>query len=141
MNARELDIVVCGGSSDAHTWNLVYLQLILEDSGHRVRNMGPCVTPDALLRECVHHMPDLIVIGTVNGHGRIDGMRTIAEVRDHPELARTPIVLGGNLGVSGAEDAGAGKELERAGFDAVFHGPGAIPEFRDFVAALPHGAV
>ena len=36
-------VVVSGLASDAHTWNLVYLQLVLEEMGHRVTNLGACV--------------------------------------------------------------------------------------------------
>lgn len=31
-----LDVVVSTMASDSHTWNLVFLQLVLEELGHRV---------------------------------------------------------------------------------------------------------
>lgn len=65
-----LDVLVTGLSSDAHTWNLVYLELLLEELGCRVTNLGACVPDATIVRECVTRRPDLLVIGSLNGHGR-----------------------------------------------------------------------
>lgn len=130
-----LDVILCGGASDAHTWNLVYVQLVLAESGHRVRNLGSCVTPDIIISECATDAPDLIVIGTINGHGRIDGVRTIEVLRHHSEVSDIPIVIGGKLDVSG-EDEVHRAELEHAGFAAVFLGPDAVAGLTAFACAL-----
>ncbi|MGW7413543.1 cobalamin-dependent protein, partial [Streptomyces sp. NPDC054863] len=55
-------VLVSSVSSDSHTWNLVYLQLVLEELGHEVRNIGACVPDDLLLEECLAHRPALVVI-------------------------------------------------------------------------------
>ncbi|MGQ4416103.1 methylaspartate mutase, partial [Streptomyces sp. SAS_269] len=34
-------VVVSSLASDAHTWNLVFLQLLIEESGFDVVNLGP----------------------------------------------------------------------------------------------------
>lgn len=115
-------ILLSTTSSDAHTWNLMFLQLLLEESGHEVVNLGPCV-PDALLVEAARtHRPSAIVISTVNGHGRIDGARLARAVRDEPELMQLPMVIGGKLGIAGASSGDEVSRLLEAGFDAVFTG-------------------
>jgi len=135
---RTPTVVVSGLASDAHTWNLVFLQLLIEELGHRVANLGPCV-PDALLvRECRRLDPAMVVISSVNGHGYQDGRRIAALLRSCPELAATPLVIGGKLGTSGLEDTDQARSLLAAGFDAVFEdGAGAVLDFRHFVRSLP----
>ncbi|MFG3282165.1 cobalamin B12-binding domain-containing protein [Streptomyces sp. NPDC048111] len=129
-----LDIVVSTMASDAHTWNLVFLQLLLEELGHRVTNLGACVPDDLIVDHCRRARPDLIVLSSVNGHGRLDGQRVIDRLRAVPELAATPTVIGGKLGISDEADAQAGRALREAGFDEVFTGMGAIERFRAYLA-------
>jgi methylaspartate mutase sigma subunit len=124
--------------SDSHTWNLVALQLILEEMGHRVCNLGPCVPIDLLLRACRAERPDCVVISTVNGHGQVDGARIITALRADPELAGLVVVIGGKLGVHGDADRELRHDLLERGFDAVFPvGAGdaarAVVELCDFV--------
>ncbi|MEV6581932.1 cobalamin-dependent protein [Streptomyces sp. NPDC051582] len=152
---RRLRTLVSGLSSDAHMWNLVYLQLLLEDRGHQVSNLGS-TTPDAeILRACRTERPDLLVISSVNGHGRLDGLRLIRALRAVPALRGLPVVIGGKLGVDGGPGVdgklGAGgrdhasattARLTAAGYDAVFDdaaegGPEAgLLRFEAFLAAL-----
>jgi methylaspartate mutase sigma subunit len=128
-----LDVVVTSVASDSHTWNLVYLQLVLEELGHRVRNLGACVPDDLLVTECLRQRPDLVVMSSVNGHGRTDGTRVIGRLRGRPELAGVPVVIGGKLGISGR---GRATELRTAGFDAVFDDGATTTAFRAFVGRL-----
>jgi methylaspartate mutase sigma subunit len=131
-------VIVSTVASDAHTWNLVLLQLQLEQLGYVVVNLGPCVPDDELVAECVRHLPALLVISSVNGHGWADGHRVIRKLRARPELADVPMVIGGKLGVSAESTVGAdgvgtlgegtvgegtdarAAALLVAGFDAVF---------------------
>jgi methylaspartate mutase sigma subunit len=132
-----LDIVVSGTSSDAHTWNLLYMQLFLEERGHRVVNLGACV-PDALLcDECCRHRPDLVVLSSVNGHGATDGTRVVRQLRRRPELAGTAVVIGGKLGTGGRNSTGTVQGLLVAGFDAVFDHPDSMDPFLAFLGSLP----
>lgn len=134
-----LDVVVSSVASDSHTWNLVYLQLVCEELGHRVRNLGACVPDDLLVAECLRQRPDLVVVSTVNGHGLTDGTRVIGRIRSHPELATTPVVIGGKLGIGGGGGRARSAALHAAGFDAVFEDGTAGAAFRAFVAQLPVG--
>ncbi|MFF3841602.1 cobalamin B12-binding domain-containing protein [Streptomyces sp. NPDC001930] len=138
-----LDVVVTGLPSDAHTWNLVFIQLLIEDLGHHVINLGPCVPQDEIVESCGKYQPDLLVVSTVNGHGFQDADQLIRAIRSRWELAGLPAVIGGKLGVLGAEQrAGHGRRLREAGFDAVFQddpeqGQGAgLGAFEAFVARL-----
>src|SRR5205823_4406136 len=96
-----LSVVVTSVASDSHTWNLVFLQLALEELGHRVVNLGACVPDELLVAECLRVRPDLIVVSSVNGHGFRDGTRLIGRIRACPELATTVVVIGGKLGIAG----------------------------------------
>lgn len=134
-------VVVSGVASDAHTWNLVFLQLMIEELGYDVVNLGPCVPAELLVAECEQHKPALVVISSVNGHGYQDGLRLIDEVRASSELVATPVVIGGKLGIAGSLDEGASDRLVSAGFDAVFEdGARTVLSFYDFMAGLPSAA-
>lgn len=128
-----LHVLVTSVASDAHTWNLVYLQLVLQEEGHRVTNLGACVPDELLLAECLRLRPDLVVISSVNGHGARDGGRAIAALRAQPELATLPVVIGGKLGIDGARGSEHTAPLLAAGFDAVFGDGAGIASLRTFL--------
>jgi methylaspartate mutase sigma subunit len=130
------DVVVTGLSSDAHTWNLVYLELLLEELGCRVTNLGGCTPDETIVRQCLDRRPDLLVISSINGHGRQDGLRLIGVIRACPPLAAIPVVIGGKLDVTGAGDSRNAAALLAAGFDAVFEDAGGLTPFRSFVCTL-----
>jgi methylaspartate mutase sigma subunit len=140
VSVGDLSVVVTSVSSDSHTWNLVVLQLVLEELGHRVHNLGACVPDDLLVSECQRLRPDLVVVSSVNGHGYHDGMRVIRQFRAIPELRRTPVVIGGKLGIAGPGcDLSRGR-LVAAGFDAVFEEEVAgLTAFRSYVGQLRVG--
>ncbi|OLB65366.1 MAG: hypothetical protein AUI10_07065 [Actinobacteria bacterium 13_2_20CM_2_72_6] len=126
-------------SSDAHTWNLVFLQLLLEESGHEVINLGPCV-PDQLLVDMARRLrPDAIVLSSVNGHGHLDGARVIRALRTDPVTRHIPAIIGGKLGIGGSANALHSDALIEAGFDAVFHDDGDVDGLRRYLTALPGG--
>ncbi len=132
-----LDVVVTGLPSDAHTWNLVFIQLLIEGLGHRVVNLGPCVPQDEIVESCGKLEPDLLVISSVNGHGFQDAEQLILAIRARWELAGLPAVIGGKLGVNGDEGrAGRSRRLLAAGFDAVFPDDQGLDRFEKFVAAV-----
>lgn len=129
--------VISSVASDSHTWNLVYLQLALEELGYTVTNLGACVPDEMLVDECLRLDPDLVVVSSVNGHGYIDGARLIARVRARPELAETPVVIGGMLGISGPDGRRGHDQLLAAGFSAVFGDGSRMPAFRAYLEQLP----
>jgi len=136
LATRQAKVVVTGLPSDSHTWNLVFLQLYLEERGHQVVNLGPCVPDETLTRECARHQPDLVVVSSVNGHGRADGLRVIRKLRNRPELVGVPIVIGGKLGTTGAQSTADLTALVDAGFDAVFDDNASTDPFGQFLESL-----
>ncbi len=132
-----LDVVVTSLASDAHTWNLVYLQLVLEELGHRVTNLGACVPDELLITECVRRDPDLVVVSSVNGHGCHDGLRLIGALRAR---SGATVVIGGKLGTGGVDGARErAARLTAAGYDAVFEDGTGMAAFRAFLARLQAG--
>jgi N-dimethylarginine dimethylaminohydrolase/methylmalonyl-CoA mutase cobalamin-binding subunit len=134
--ARGLSVVVTSVPSDSHNWNLVYLELALTELGHRVLNLGPCVPDELLVSECLRVRPDLVVVSSVNGHGLIDGVPLIGRIRACPELAGTPVVIGGKLGIAGPAGLQSRDQLRSAGFDAVFEDDSGMAAFRLFTERL-----
>ncbi|WP_435842552.1 cobalamin B12-binding domain-containing protein [Streptomyces laurentii] len=128
-------VLVSSVSSDSHTWNLVFLQLLLEDLGHEVTNIGACVPDELLIAECRRHRPDMMVISSVNGHGALDGSRLIRRLRQEPDLSDLKVVIGGKLGIRGADGDSHSQNLLEAGFDAVFEDAAGIAPFRRYLAA------
>jgi methylaspartate mutase sigma subunit len=130
-------VVVTTMASDSHTWNLVFLQLLIEELGYRVVNLGPCVPDDVLVARCAELAPAFIAVSSVNGHGYQDGLRVIGKLRADQRLTATPVVIGGKLGVKGADGARA-RELRAAGFDEVFEeGTDPAAALRAFAASPP----
>ncbi|SOB81292.1 cobalamin B12-binding domain-containing protein [Streptomyces sp. 1331.2] len=133
-------VLLTGTSSDAHTWNLVYLQLVLEEVGHTVANLGPCAPDELVVRSCLELRPRLVVVSSVNGHGFNDGLRLIRELRARPELASATVVIGGKLGTDGLRNVGMIRRLTAAGYDRVFD-DGELPAFRSLAARSVYRAV
>jgi N-dimethylarginine dimethylaminohydrolase/methylmalonyl-CoA mutase cobalamin-binding subunit len=131
-----LSVVVTSTASDSHNWNLIYLQLALAELGHQVLNLGPCMPDELLISECLRVRPDLVVVSSVNGHGSIDGMRLIRRIRECPDLAATPVVIGGKLGIAGPTGRDTHNQLMAAGFDAVFEDGVGMAAFRSFTERL-----
>lgn len=113
-------VLVTGLASDAHTWNLIFLQRFIEECGHQVVNLGPCVPVGLLVAECLEHAPDLVVISSVNGHGVRDGLAAIRGLRATPALADLPVIIGGKLSTRGRLTDGEVHELAAAGYAAVY---------------------
>lgn len=113
------EVILSSTISDSHTWNLCFLQLVLEEHGYEVRNLGACVPPKLLVERCVVRPPALIVLSSVNGHGYYDGQLAVRALREAPTLDGIPIVIGGKLGIGDADPARSAALLE-SGFDGVF---------------------
>ncbi|MGW6285409.1 cobalamin B12-binding domain-containing protein [Streptomyces sp. NPDC055107] len=121
--------VVATISSDAHSWNLVVLQLLLEEHGYTVHNLGPC-TPPAEVVDCLRFVrPDLVVLSTVNGHGLIELPQLVRSLRG------TRVVVGGKLNTTRVS-AGDIRRLVDIGVDRVFTESESLEEFFGYLRAL-----
>jgi len=136
---RPVRAVVTATSSDSHTWNLVFLELVLSEWGAEVVNLGPCVPEDLLIDHCLREPPDLVVVSSVNGHGYADGARLIRAFRAWRQLDGTRVVIGGKLGIGGVRDEARATGLIEAGFDRVFDGEESMAAFRGLVQAISSG--
>jgi methylaspartate mutase sigma subunit len=133
-------VVVSSMASDSHTWNLVYLELLLGELGFDAVNLGACVPDELLVSECASRKPAMVVLSSVNGHGYQDGLRVVRRLRAVAALRATPMVIGGKLGVGGALSADETSQLLLAGFDAVFDDQANAAALRSFTAGLPGAA-
>lgn len=124
-------------ASDSHTWNLLFLQLLLEEQGWEITSLGACVPVGVLLEEAMARTPDLVVVSTVNGHGVEEAPGLARAVRAVPALAEVPLVVGGKLDTSGTTAADVHASLLDAGFDAVLTGANAVPKLLALLDALP----
>jgi methylmalonyl-CoA mutase cobalamin-binding subunit len=126
--------------TDCHTWNLIYLQLILEEMNYRVENLGPCTAAATLIRQMTKEAPDVIVISTINGSACHDAISLIHEIRRALPLLRIPVAIGGNLdlGLDGEHVQCA--RLAAAGYDAVFPRSSSGNDLRRWIQELsaPH---
>ena len=120
--------------SDAHTWNMVYMGLVLEEHGCDVVNLGCCTTPLEISAAVVRTQAELVVISTINGHGAAQALDLIAQLRSDLGARLPPCVIGGRLTTRAASDRRAARVLEGAGFDRAFVGDGGLGRFRDYLA-------
>ncbi|HEX5403988.1 MAG TPA: cobalamin-dependent protein [Pseudonocardiaceae bacterium] len=133
-----LDVLVAGTASDAHTWNLIFLDCFLTEHGHRVVNIGPCVPDELLVARCRTDRPDLVVLSSVNGHGFTDGLRVVTHFCAQPDLAGIPVVIGGKLGIEGGPDPLRAARLLGAGAAAVFD-DGDLAAFEKYLTTVEPG--
>ncbi|CAL9674380.1 Glutamate mutase sigma subunit (plasmid) [Streptomyces sp. enrichment culture] len=134
-NGRE--VILSTISSDCHTWNLMFMQLFLEEQGFRVCNLGAPVPDELLVEQCSARLPELVVISSVNGHGYHEGARMARKLRSMKALDGTLIVIGGKLGIrQNVPELEA--RLLAAGCDAVFGDtPEELERFRALVRRVP----
>lgn len=121
--------------SDSHGWNLVFMQMFMEELGIEVENLGTCVPFDEVVGRCREGSVGLVVVSTVNGHGHLEGCELAHRLAELPGRGRIKLVIGGKLGVDVSQDAWYAEELRQAGYDAVFHGPAALDSFKEYLAA------
>jgi methylaspartate mutase sigma subunit len=119
--------------SDSHTWNLVYIGLVLEEQGFEVFNLGCCTTPLEISSAVLRTQAELVVISTINGHGGAQGLELIGQLRSDLGSRIPPCVIGGRLTTREEEDGAAARALEGAGFAMAFAGEGAVEALRAYV--------
>ena len=124
-------VLLTGVRSDAHTWNLSYLELLLEELGFDVINLGPNVPVESVALNVRLRKIELIVVSSVNGHGAIEGQE-IAEYLGSL-LGDVPLVIGGLLTTDPNKVEAASAQLINSGYNAVFSGEKAIADLISFL--------
>lgn len=121
--------------SDSHMWNLMYMQLWLEEHGFDTLNLGCCVSTEETILSIEQFRPELVVISSLNGHGYSQGKGLIGAIKQY--FDQSPIVvIGGKLSTHISDNELITTELTSDGYDGVFVGANAIEEFECFVKAL-----
>lgn len=120
--------------SDAHGWNLVFLEMYLREQGFAVVQLGVC-TPIALVLEtCAQRPIDLVVVSTVNGLGHLEAGDFARAFRAGEQGLPRPLAIGGKLGLTGGNGAYV-KPLLEAGFSRVFE-EDALDDFADWLQGI-----
>lgn len=117
--------------SDAHMWNLVYLQKVIEEHGGRVQNLGACTPVEVVLGAILDSGADLLVVSSVNGHG-LHGARVLLQALQQAGID-VPCVIGGKLTTAESNNDAVRAELLELGYADVFTGDDAISRFRDLL--------
>lgn len=120
MRTNFQKVVLSSTSSDSHTWNLVYLELLMRELGFDVVNLGACVASSKVIQACHRHHPFILVLSSVNGLGHIKGTELIQEIRKMTLLHKMKVVLGGKLTLNGTLTDQERKKLIQSGFDAIY---------------------
>jgi methylaspartate mutase sigma subunit len=129
-----LRVLLTGTASDAHTWNLSVAGEVIVEEGHQLQLLGAPAPPETVIEAAHRYRPDLIVVGTINGHGAMDALKLIRLLRARG--LRVPVVIGGRLTTLLEDDTDAAEGLRAAGYEAVFTGPRALEAFCKYLAMV-----
>lgn len=119
--------------SDSHMWNLVFVQLYLEEMGYEVMNLGACVPVNLLIKTTQEYDPDIIVISSINGHANMEGLEIAQSIRKDSNINKKVLVIGGKLGTKGKDNVQYKEPLINAGFDKVFVESDSLEDFKTFM--------
>jgi methylaspartate mutase sigma subunit len=122
--------------SDSHTWNLVFIELLLVEHGYEVINLGACTPTDLIVSLCQELGPALLVVSTVNGHGHEEGLEIGRALGALPAEARPVSLIGGKLALHGPSSDSALAALRQAGFHAALDGADSLQEFKGILRML-----
>ncbi|MFC4258096.1 cobalamin B12-binding domain-containing protein [Marinobacter lacisalsi] len=129
-------ILITTVQSDSHTWNLIYIQLVLEELGATVTNLGSCVPIEESVSEIESCNADLVIVSSVNGHGYYQGMGLIKHAQNLLAGRLPPFVIGGKLSTNTKMDVFIESDLVSAGYNAVFLGDDAIASFKKYLSSM-----
>lgn len=124
---------------DSHVWNLIGVQLKLEERGFHVENLGACTPLTELIEAIMEQRPALLALSSVNGHGAISIRALLAALEEAGLLGRFPIVAGGLLTTDPEQAARAAAELRQLGCAGVFVGEQAWTQFDAWLTKLDAG--
>lgn len=130
---KNLKCLLSTVESDSHMWNLVYMQLFMEEQGMTVDNLGCCVPAQNVVSEMARQQPDMVVVSSVNGHGYFQGMELMQTIKNTGVQGNARVVIGGKLSILESENEVISEQLQQQGYDGVFVGANAIREFVAFI--------
>lgn len=107
--------------SDSHSWNLVFMEFLLNDLGYKVENLGPNTPMDEVVSRLNRNGSAIVVVSTVNGHGYLEGAELARRIR--AETGHLDgLYIGGKICTENDPQTIArhSETLKTAGFDEVF---------------------
>lgn len=119
--------------SDSHTWNLIYMELFLQENGCQVHNLGACVPVLDLYEAIRQFQPKLVVISSVNGHLFQDAIEIIENLK---KKEKPRFVVGGKLGISSTSTQFQKTKLKQLGYDGVFTDKNSLVNFKNYLITL-----
>ena len=119
--------------SDSHTWNLIYMELFLQENGCQVHNLGACVPIQDLYEAIYRFQPELVVISSINGHLFQDAIEIIENLKDKKKFR---FVVGGKLGILSHSTQFQKVKLKKLGYDEVFTEKNALSDFKNYLNIL-----
>lgn len=107
--------------SDSHSWNLVFMEFLLNDLGYKVENLGPNTPMDEVIARLNRNTCAMVVVSTVNGHGYIEGAELAQRIRTETNHVKG-LYIGGKICTENDAQTIArhSDTLRAAGFDEVF---------------------
>ncbi|MFJ4192654.1 cobalamin B12-binding domain-containing protein [Pseudomonas sp. NPDC089534] len=107
--------------SDSHSWNLVFMEFLLNDLGYKVENLGPNTPMDEVIDRLNRKGNAIVVVSTVNGHGYLEGAELAERIRSETRHAGG-LYIGGKICTENDDRTIArhSETLRAAGFDEVF---------------------
>jgi methylaspartate mutase sigma subunit len=133
---HKLNIILTGTPSDSHMWNLIFMELFLQESGCRVLNLGPCVPLEQVYTALEQSSFDLVVVSSVNGHLFQDAINMIAPFSHTSFSHLPPFVVGGKIGISEKSAMFQKKKLMKLGYDDVFIEADSLVRFKKYLDYL-----
>ena len=119
--------------SDSHTWNLVYIQLLLQEYGYNVENLGSCTPIYDIIEKAYEIKPSFIVISSINGHGYLEAQTLIQLLREEDFIQNIPVLIGGKLTTNGLLEQFQKEHLYKMGYSGVFPASDSIDDFRAYL--------
>ncbi|MGV8949155.1 MAG: cobalamin B12-binding domain-containing protein [Candidatus Paracaedibacter sp.] len=133
---NKLNVILTGTPSDSHMWNLIFMELFLQESGCHVLNLGPCVPLGQVYTTLERSSFDLVVVSSVNGHLFQDAMNMIAPNLKNLSSHIPPFVVGGKIGISEKSATFQKKKLVKLGYDDVFIEADSLGRFKKYLDYL-----
>jgi len=138
MNIPSKTAVLATVPSDCHSWNLVFMQLLLSEMGYFVVNLGVCVPYNLVVEKCIEHDPSALIISTINGHGYIEGVELAKRIRRVTNLTNMHLAIGGKINTDPARGQTDENELLKAGFNVVYRDSRSLSQFMSKMSSNVH---
>lgn len=135
---RNRKAIVCTTPSDSHTWNLVILDLFLQEKDFNVVNLGSNTPYREIIETSKNFDPDLIVVSSLNGHAFQEGLELIRQMHSDQRMQFPPLVIGGRASTDPENEIFISKKLKARGFDETFFTVSSLHSFDAYLSQKFH---